>query len=1284
MSTGTPITKITASEIELLEPDDVVDLLRCLLHCEARALQIWSPDLDVPSKIRVPDGGMDGYWDNRVPEKHAFIPRQKTFYQCKAQRLTDKLIESELLEVEKRPRGAKSIKKELVVKPRVREVLEAGGCYAFLTTDHGIRRRTTASQQDIAINALRKAGFSPPEDAKIVFLNGSKLADWTNKFAAAVALVRQRTKQLGGIYFCTVDEWSKQPYMQGAYCQNEILQRHREWIRNTLLKSKSAVIRISCLSGLGKTRLALEALRPQSPDDQHGNHLAQNTVYLSYQEHEQDAINLIQHLAGGGYTGIVVLDDCPPSVHESIVNKVSGKGISFVTIYHELEPARSQWPTLQFSPDEIRGVVIEILKASPGSKELSDEAIQRIAEFSQGFPQIARMILDFKRTPPIEEFRKLGGIASKLLGYGNAPDGDLEDTLSAISLFRRIGGAAAKLFDDLEFIRSTFVGHLTQPLFLRKLQELKDRRIVQEIAHTIVVTPRPLATAFAARLIETVDPSRWKEGIEQFEKHNLVLAFAQRIEEIEFSDRALEIGKLLLESGIPFADAEYLLTGQAGARIFRALTVLNPAVAMKLLERAIADADVELLRCAQEGRRDILHALEVLVWHVEHFHDAGWIILRLAAAENERWSNNATGVFKGLFHVGLSGTQMPGMDRLPLVEKALGSEDEEIRKLAVDALGEGLSDGSFSRMSDTTLAGKRDAYKDWSPKNLREQLDYWKACFLMLKGVVEKEGDGSAQAKSKIAHHLHGIISSPLITELEGDFRSLCERFGSFWPEAKDTLRSFANIQEGKLLPEHVAALDRWIGYLQPPPTDIASRISDIVRLPGWHHRQAEGGGYTDISQMQAVALADECIAQKIDLRPYLELLLSDEQQQGYAFGAQIARGHPGAKALLEAALEHWPSIEPKRRNSSFLRGFAKGLETREPERQQLLERVAECPEWCELLVPLTTATTLVESDFKRIAHAIVVSTIPAEAIQPLAYGSVTKDLPPEFVLREATCLLDARPNVAAPLFKVLTMYCHGVPKNFVSLRPLFLKLVVHENIDPMEHGGQLGWEWCETSVALVTAGTDQSWLKKLTQRILKLALNRDCFLSNGNLERVTQTLLSRAPKIVWPIFSKALERTPRGKLWSITEFLCRSGGRFDESGSPLWELPPDMFRAWLQKNRKLVPLLLSKMHLCRAQEQPGPPDGPVPLEWHPHALILLEEGVSDRELANALDGNLLSFGSVGSRIPYLQERLKLTEKLHENPNKRLQSIARMVQKAIESTIEWEEQNELRERAQFL
>jgi hypothetical protein len=127
--------------------------------------------------------------------------------------------------------------------------------------------------------------------------------------------------------------------------------------------------------------------------------------------------------------------------------------------------------------------------------------------------------------------------------------------------------------------------------------------------------------------------------------------------------------------------------------------------------------------------------------------------------------------------------------------------------------------------------------------------------------------------------------------------------------------------------------------------------------------------------------------------------------------------------------------------------------------------------------------------------------------------------------------------------------------------------------------------------------------------------------------------------------------------------------------------LPDDQFREWSRANRDLIPLVLEKISLYTVEKLEN---GSERFVWHPHARILLDEGMEQEDIAGAIAVNLLSFGSVGSRIPYLEKRLRLVEDLLAVDEPRLKEIARRLQKELKQHIQSTTKTELNEQARFV
>jgi len=1268
------LTKIEPDEIKLLGPESLVRLLHRLLLCEARTMELAQPGILVPYEITVPDGGSDGEWkpkdDKAAFIPNQFIPRKWTRYQCKAEHLTESKCRAEVA-----PADSKG---KLHAKSRVTEVLGAGGCYAFFSSDHEVKPSNDQDIDTVVRDQLQKAGVAPAADAVVEFFGCNRIAEWTNKFPAAVRYVREVTKGLGGLQYFTFDGWTKLGDVSGPFFENDAIKQKIATIRDTLLAGKTRVIRMTGLSGVGKSRLVYEALRLSNSGNVLQDSLSASCIYLSYESVSTDLLGFIGHLADNGYSAVVVVDDCPPEIHDRIANLVGSSLLSVITVFHEPQQQRSDSHPLNLTPEEMGDVVEQILKGDAELAARGDGAIKAVASFAQGFPQIAKLIVEFHRAPTMDELNDRARVFQKLLSRGDDPDRTTLLTAQTLSLFRTIGGSAAKLEADLSHIRELFCPDISELDYRRSIEAQKKRRIVQQIADTLVLAPRPLGVALAADFISFFPTGRWKEMVDALSKVELLSEFRRRIEELEFSDKAEAIGKMFLEVGLPFNDAEYLLTGTTGSQMFRALTVLSPSAAIRVAKHALNQSTIESLRKSKESRRDLVRALELLVLEPNTFPDAAELLLKLAAAENEGWANNATGAFKQLFNLHLSGTKVPAIERLGVITAGLESNEPDIRRVAIDALGAALNFRHFSRMGDTTLGGKRDANFDWQPKSNREALDYWRACFEILRHRILSHGEDEEAAKVSLGKNIAVVLQTPLLLELEPQLRELFEHFNHLWPEVKDQIKTILDIHDD-LTEAHRQALLRCKGYLTPVEGDLLSKLQDLIATPGWHHRKEADGSYTDLSRDEAEHFAAELAANGTDITPFLPQLLTGEQQQAFSFGAVLGKDHPRATELVDAVLNLWPTLEPKARNTSFVSGLMRGVGDKSEFRAKTLDRIAADPGLVDLLIPATASVdTVSEEDFVRIRKAVVESRLEPWRLRNLIQGLPLRALPSTFLVNEFMAVLNAKPESAQVLFEVLFLHCHGDAKRFEEFSDLFRTLLLAKGL--VLGDSHFGWEWHEAAVKLISITDDVEWLKSVSRFICETLMESKTWVGTDYLSVVASKLFEKAPAETWSSFGNALSTGDDFEKYVVSQFLGKSGSRFDDTGSPLWTLPEAQFRSWVQANRTLVPLILDKISLYTVEKQA---DGQEVFKWHPHALVLLREGANEEELARALVGNLFSFGSTGSRVPYLEKRLALVRALSNAGDAKLTRLARPVEDWLTGEIERTKREELNEHARF-
>lgn len=1273
-STNMPtlLTRIEPDEIKQLGADDLVRLLHRLLLCDARAMGVGKPGILVPYEINVPDGGSDGEWKSKdasfIPNE--FIPRAWTRYQCKAERLTSAKCREEVA-----PEDAKGT---CSVKARVREVLEAGGCYAFFTNGHEIKPSGEADIDTVARGQLRKAGFVPGHNSIIEFYGCNRIAEWTNRFPAAVRFVREVTKGLGGIHYFTYDGWGRLQEVQGSFFLNPALTKMIATLKAALQAGDTRMIRLTGLSGVGKSRLVYEALKPSNDSRARQDSLSASCIYLRYDDVPCDLLGLINHLADNNFSAIIIIDDCPSDIHDRIAGVVAKSQLSVVTIFHESQPQRSDTHVLELTPQDMESVVESILKEDPQLAGRGDAAIRAVASFAGGFPQIAKLIIEFHRAPTTDELNDRAKLFRKLLSRGSEPDNATLRTARALALFRRIGGSAPALTQHLKVIRTLFCRDISEMDFLSVIEKQKKRKIVQQIADTLVLAPRPLGVALAADFITVYPPGDWKATVDTLNEADLLEQFCERIEELEFSEQAEALGTMLLEVGLPFNDAEYLLTGGTGSQMFRALATLSPSTAIKVANRALSTQSLEVLRDAKDARRDLVRAFELLVWQPATFQDAARLLLRLAAAENEGWANNATGVFKQLFNLHLSGTMVPAIDRLAVIRTALESNHPEIRQVALEALGAALTFRHFSRMADATLGGKREPSLDWRPHTHRESLDYWRDCFRLLRDGILAGAADAERAKHSLGKGIDVFLQTPLVLELETEFRELCDRLGNLWPEVKDRIQSTLTLH-GNLSAAHRETLVRWRDYVTPPESDLASRLQDTVVRPGWHHRKEPDGHYADVSCEGAERLASELAATAVDLAPCLSLLLSGEQQQTFSFGVALGREHRYSKDLLTQILALWPSLDVKQRNPALACGLMRSLGNNLTFRAETLDHIANEPQLADLLVPLTASLGAIqEEDVRRLREAVVESRLDPSRLLVLAQGRPLGTLPDAFLVAEFAAIFGAKPECAQILLEVLFLHCHQDAERFEAFKDLFRGLLTAEGLAIED--SHFGWEWHEVALKLIAVTSDGSWLGSVAKYICDALLRNKTWVGTDYLRVVATRLFEKASMETWVVFGDALASGNDTQKYVLAEFLGGSESMFEDSGSPLWALPEHRFREWVKEHSAVVPLLLERISLYTVEKQA---DGQEVFRWHPHALILLNGSTDIGQVQRALAGNLLSFGSTGSRVPYLEKRIALVRSLSAAVGPGLAEVSRVLEAWLEAELERTKREELNDSVRF-
>ena len=274
--------------------------------------------------------------------------------------------------------------------------------------------------------------------------------------------------------------------------------------------------------------------------------------------------------------------------------------------------------------------------------------------------------------------------------------------------------------------------------FKKIVDSLKGRKILQG-DFTLYITPKALHLKLWTEWWRLYGNPFDLEAFIQSLTPKLVEWFYEMFKYAFESDVTSRLVKEFLGPDGPFGDGEYLKT-ELGSRFFFALTEADSKAALSCLERTVGSWDRETLLQFTVGRRNVIWALEKIAMQRKLFAGAGKLLLALGEAENEGYSNNASGVFAELFSPGpgkVAPTKASPAERFPVLKEALEAGSKERRTLALRACDTALQSGHFSRIVGAEYQGLRPEDELWVPKTYGELWDAYRCVWKLLEEQLE-------------------------------------------------------------------------------------------------------------------------------------------------------------------------------------------------------------------------------------------------------------------------------------------------------------------------------------------------------------------------------------------------------------------------------------------------------------------------------------------------------------------------------------------------------------------
>lgn len=653
---------VTAIEVERLPadtgPTDFVRLCGALIG-KALADHIGSFTLpEISERINVTDGGVDAEYTIpealSVPETGGLIGPGRTVFQFKYRDVS--------------AADRKRIVQGIVQKLRKEFPRVAPSCDRYVLF-------TNLELSGTQPRRLREALL----ESYPTFVN-KPIVIWG---AAEIALALNLTPHLRHLFFtqgglCTLDFTEDE--LKAAYRRigwPSFVNREEELaaIEAFVKDNTTRLLQVQGPKYVGKTRLVIEALRP----------FGARVVWAS--SPEAALVDLFRDLDSSDAKTILVVDRCDPVSFRDIAERARERE-RLKTIIIGLGPERQEimrdtglLPVGTLDDQGARELLAAIAPGIPFMQQ------SWLVEAGGGLPglllHVGALFNEARLSPgrqPDEIRKRLGLLLEEQ--YLSALDPEARRALQAASLLPILGiegepgkemEAIARALDLAPGALAIHLPPLEQMGLIRRrgrFVEVVPPRLAEHLASSALTRPERILAELRVAL--ELEPGAFRRFLERF--RSLPNDSVKRAIEEVFSP------------GGWFQDLGSLIRN---GRALEILAPAAPAAALWCLQRLLDGVPAGALatQITGDARRALVWTLEDLALRSETFEGATGLLLALAEAENEKWGNNATGVFVSLFHwqhpevpVSLSrrlgvlkdGARLPSPHRRRIVAQACG------------------------------------------------------------------------------------------------------------------------------------------------------------------------------------------------------------------------------------------------------------------------------------------------------------------------------------------------------------------------------------------------------------------------------------------------------------------------------------------------------------------------------------------------------------------------------------------------------------------------------------
>ncbi len=1297
------VFEVTSEQVEKLNSEDLVELLRKLLHTEAQFSGIQLRGVSVPPQITVADGGEDGRisWDEGC-DSTDYLPSRFCIFQSKASDLAEAGWKKEMWK-----KGTQGKGKTRELSDAIQIALDQGGSYIGFTSAVIIGGSKYEDRIKGIKTGIEEAGGDSEKLNTIDIYDANKITDWVNKYPAVAAWLNEKQSGLNLKGFQTVDNLEKRSnisettYFEGDGNHFQIFRSSSSQTSDgtngdnsvSFVKAKENIVdfltdsgqsvRITGASGVGKSRFIIEILKDKSSLERLA--LGASTIYCDLRDIRQtEILQVVGSLVDNHKAALILVDECSRDMSNRLhqITGVAKSNVKLITISNDNQSVDVEGClNVTINPADaeiIEAIVRERLK----NADYSD--IEYIKNLSAGYPRIAMLATEiYSKDIPI--VKSIGDTVAKMLDSCGINRPEQIRAIECLSLFNQLwaDGHASQEFD----LVAEMFARMTGDEMYEHLSNASKYYLVDSQGYLFKAQPIPIAAFLGGRRLDLL---RTKSILDFLEKapSQLRQSFLSQWHHFDQSQTAMRVAQVLLSRSGWCGSIEGINT-ELGIQCLAALVHIDPDNVTDNIRYILGEMSVDELDNSLEQKCELVTILQLLAFRKESFYATAPILMKIGAiAGNLHYLHQAANYFKQFYHLRLSATEAQPDDKFAVLDQGLSSNDGRIISLCVEALDKVLERHYFSRSGGSYSIGSRPPLKDWDPKVWEEVFSFHRSGLERLESIRIKHPEHIEKCDKIFASRIRSLLCENLFEDITRLSR-IIKKDKEIWLEGIKGVGNWLYFDQEEDLEKFTIKVRSL--YNELIPTDLIQKAllytkfwSGDIRNPNLIDSRDEHD--YEYSSRKAQEVAEEIAKDNVLTRHAISVMIKEELNNASSFTKKLTENIDNPLEIFQFAVDELEKA-PDQRGIQFLRDLLSGIDSQDNEIANRCIQYAKKSEIFQEQVHLFNiylAVQMSKSRLEEITNLLKQGDISARSCGHISYGSrlsriSSTDLIP--FIKELSSHHGADGIWAT--INILSMYCLS-GKNRISkklyeqLKKILVSEALFEKTEICSHD-EHSLESLLRSIREFYSADDNLAIG-LSNQIVRFCQFED-YRTSPDQERIFKTivklLLDENPVVLWRILSSFFEIATPQELYLLAGLIGTNQHysndiSWSSAGLLFSSVMESQYLAWAKINPTVrTPFLCLFFPMLEKNE-----DGSY--QWHPATSKLAEEFGADRRFREALSTRLYPSSWSGSIIPYLKIYMRPLKEWYEHPVQEIQSWARDSYRMLERKSERERQQKSR------